>query len=105
MTAQFRTDLAPTGAGVHCGTARFVSSSETVFGLEHHRQSQLAVAAGQGAAPSAGSAGGATLRDRMGTLDAAGKAAQKASAFVSDAELTAKIKSKMALDDNVRAHD
>jgi hyperosmotically inducible protein len=65
---------------------------------------QLAVAAAQGAAPSAGSAGGATLHDRMGTLDAqAGKAAQKVSAFVSDAELTAKIKSKMALDDNVRA--
>jgi hypothetical protein len=65
---------------------------------------QFAVAAAPGAAPSAGPAGGGTLRDRMGTLDAqAGKAVHKVSAFVSDAELTAKNKSKMALDDNVHA--
>ena len=45
-----------------------------------------------------------TGRDRMAQLDAqAGKAANKVSDFLSDAELTAKIKSKMALDDSVRA--
>ena len=45
-----------------------------------------------------------TTRDRMGQLDAqAGKAANKVADFLSDAELTTKIRSKMALDDNVRA--
>jgi hyperosmotically inducible periplasmic protein len=45
-----------------------------------------------------------TGRDRIARLDAqAGKAASKVGDFLSDAELTAKIKSKMALDDSVRA--
>ena len=40
----------------------------------------------------------------MDQLDAkAGNAAQKVGEFMSDAELTAKIKAKMALDDSVRA--
>jgi len=47
---------------------------------------------------------GTTGRDRMAQLDAqAGKAAGRVGDFLSDAELTAKIKSKMALDDTVRA--
>ena len=54
--------------------------------------------------PAAGPAGTSTTRDRMGQLDAqAGKAANKVADFLSDAELTTKIRSKMALDDNVRA--
>jgi len=45
-----------------------------------------------------------TGRDRMARVDAqAGKAAHTVSEFLSDAELTAKIRSKMALDDIVRA--
>jgi hyperosmotically inducible periplasmic protein len=45
-----------------------------------------------------------TGRDRMAQVDAqAGKAAHAVSEFLSDAELTAKIRSKMALDDVVRA--
>jgi osmotically-inducible protein OsmY len=49
---------------------------------------------------SAGTAG----RDRMAQIDAqAGKAATKVGDFLSDAELTGKIRSKMALDDSVRA--
>jgi hypothetical protein len=44
------------------------------------------------------------VHDRVGQLDAqAGKAATKVSGFLSDAELTTKIRSKMALDDTVRA--
>jgi hyperosmotically inducible protein len=43
-------------------------------------------------------------RDRMAQIDAqAGKAATQVGNYLSDAELTAKIKSKMALDDSVRA--
>jgi len=55
-------------------------------------------------APAAGPAGTSTAPDRTGQLEAqAGKAAQKVGDFVSDAELTAKIKAKMALDDSVGA--
>ena len=45
-----------------------------------------------------------TGRDRMAQVDAqAGKAAREVADFLSDAELTTKIRSKMALDDSVRA--
>ncbi len=45
-----------------------------------------------------------TARDRMDKLDAqAGKAAEQASDYMSDAALSAKIKAKMALDESVRA--
>ena len=54
--------------------------------------------------PAAGSLSTSTTRERMGQLDAqAGKAANTVADFLSDAELTTKIKSKMALDDSVRA--
>lgn len=54
--------------------------------------------------PDAKPAGTSTTRDRMAQVDAqAGKAADKVGEYLSDAELTAKIKSKMALDDSVRA--
>jgi len=47
---------------------------------------------------------GSTGRDRVAQVNAqAGKAAHTVSEFVSDAELTGKIRSKMALDDSVRA--
>jgi hypothetical protein len=55
-------------------------------------------------APAAGPAQPGTAADRLGKLEeSAGQAAQKVDAFVSDAALTAKIKSKMTLDDVVRA--
>jgi osmotically-inducible protein OsmY len=54
--------------------------------------------------PKTGAASTSTTPDRVAQLDArAGKAAAKVGEFLSDAELTAKIKSKMALDDSVRA--
>jgi hyperosmotically inducible periplasmic protein len=54
--------------------------------------------------PKSGLPGTSTGRDRMAQVDAqAGKAASKVGDFLSDAELTAKIRSKMALDDSVRA--
>jgi len=54
--------------------------------------------------PTSGPTGTGTGRDRMAQVDAqAGKAAHTVSEFLSDAELTAKIRSKMALDDIVRA--
>jgi len=54
--------------------------------------------------PTSGTAGTSTGRDRMAQVDAqAGKAAHTVSEFLSDAELTGKIRSKMALDDSVRA--
>lgn len=44
-------------------------------------------------------------RNRTAQMEAqAGKAAHTVSEFLSDAELTGKIRSKMALDDSVRAH-
>jgi len=65
---------------------------------------QVTVGSWRSATPAAGPVGTSTVRDRMGQLDAqAGKTAQKVGDFVSDAALTAKIKSKMALDDGVRA--
>jgi len=52
----------------------------------------------------AGPASTGTVRDRADRLGAqAGRAAEKVGDFVADAELTAKIKAKMALDDSVRA--
>ncbi len=64
----------------------------------------VTVGSSRNVAPVAGPASTSTARDRMDQLDAqAGKAAQKVSDFVSDAGLTAKIKSKMALDEIVRA--
>ena len=64
----------------------------------------VTVGSSRNVAPVAGPASTSTARDRMDQLDAqAGKAAQKVSDFVSDAGLTAKIKSKMALDEVVRA--
>jgi osmotically-inducible protein OsmY len=55
-------------------------------------------------APEAGPVNTSTTRDRMAQLDTqAGKAANKVGDFLSDAELTTKIRSKMALDDSVRA--
>jgi hyperosmotically inducible protein len=54
--------------------------------------------------PVVGTAGTSTAGERMGQLEAqAGKGAQEVGEYVSDAGLTAKIKAKMALDDNVRA--
>ena len=54
--------------------------------------------------PATGPVSTSTTRDRMGQLDAqAGNAANKVADFLSDAELTTKIRSKMALDDSVRA--
>jgi len=54
--------------------------------------------------PASGPTSTGTGRDRMAQVDAqAGKAAHTVSEFLSDAELTAKIRSKMALDDIVRA--
>lgn len=54
--------------------------------------------------PKSGPASPSTGRARMAQLDAqAGKAANTVSDYLSDAELTAKIRSKMALDDSVRA--
>ncbi len=54
--------------------------------------------------PAAESSGTSPAGGRMGRLDAqAQKAASTAGDFLSDAELTAKIRSKMALDDTVRA--
>ena len=56
------------------------------------------------AAPPAGPAGTSGVRGRLDELGVqAGRAGQKVDAFVSDAELSGKIKSKMALDDVVRA--
>lgn len=52
-----------------------------------------------------GPAGTGSGRDRIAQVDAqAGRVANKVGDFLSDAELTAKITSKMALDDSVRAH-
>jgi len=57
-----------------------------------------------GTTPAAGPVSTSPTRDRMGQLDAqVGKAANKVGDFLSDAELTTKIRSKMALDDSVRA--
>jgi len=54
--------------------------------------------------PSSAAARTSTGGDRMAQVDAqAGKAAHQVSTFLSDAELTGKIRSKMALDDSVRA--
>ncbi|RPH48931.1 MAG: BON domain-containing protein [Planctomycetota bacterium] len=54
--------------------------------------------------PASGAPGASTGRDRIAQVDAqAGKAAHTVSEFLSDAELTGKIRSKMALDDRVRA--
>jgi len=54
--------------------------------------------------PAAGPADTGTVRDRLDRLDAsAGRAVQKVDDFVSDAALSGKIKSKMALDELVRA--
>ena len=54
--------------------------------------------------PTSGPASTSPGRDRMAQLDAqAGKAAHTVGEFLSDAELTGKIRSKMALDDSVRA--
>jgi hypothetical protein len=66
---------------------------------------QVAVDSWRVATPSAaGPVSTRTTRDRMGQLDAqAGKVANTVAAFLSDAELTTKIRSKMALDDSVRA--
>jgi osmotically-inducible protein OsmY len=58
----------------------------------------------RGATPAAGPASTSSARDptdRLGTQ--AAQAAHKVGDFVSDAELTAKIKAKMSLDDSVRA--
>jgi osmotically-inducible protein OsmY len=56
------------------------------------------------ASPASGPATAGNARGDMGQLGAqAGKAATTAGDFLSDAELTAKIRSKMALDDTVRA--
>jgi hyperosmotically inducible protein len=55
-------------------------------------------------APGTGPTSTRPPRDRAAEFDAhAGKAAHAVSDFLSDAELTGKIKSKMALDDGVRA--
>jgi hyperosmotically inducible periplasmic protein len=54
--------------------------------------------------PRTGPVSASTAPGRMAQLDAqAGKAAATVGDFLSDTELTAKIKSKMALDDSVRA--
>jgi hyperosmotically inducible periplasmic protein len=54
--------------------------------------------------PAAGPGTASATGGRAATFDAqAGKAANKVGDYVSDAELTAKIMSKMALDDSVRA--
>ncbi len=54
--------------------------------------------------PTPGPASTRSGPDRMAQVDAqAGKAAHAVGEFLSDAELTGKIKSKMALDDRVRA--
>jgi hypothetical protein len=54
--------------------------------------------------PASGPVSKSATPGRMGQLDAqAGKAATKAGDFLSDAELTTKIRSKMALDDTVRS--
>ena len=56
------------------------------------------------ASPASGAVTAGNARALVGQLNAeAGKAATTAEHFVSDAELTAKIRSKMALDDTVRA--
>jgi hyperosmotically inducible protein len=53
--------------------------------------------------PASGPSGTGSASARVGQLEAqAGKAATKAGDFLSDAELTTKIRSKMALDDTVR---
>jgi len=54
--------------------------------------------------PAGGSVNAGAVRDRLDQLDAgSGRVVQKVDAYVSDAELTGKIKSKMTLDDVVRA--
>lgn len=56
------------------------------------------------AAPTTGPVDTGSARDRLDQLnERAGSAVQKVEAFASDAGLTGKIKSKMALDDVVRA--
>jgi hyperosmotically inducible periplasmic protein len=58
----------------------------------------------RGNIPAVGRVDTGTARDRLGQLDKqTGRVVQKVSAFVSEAELTGKIKSKMALDELVRA--
>jgi osmotically-inducible protein OsmY len=65
---------------------------------------QVAGTALRSAAPAAGPASTNTAGDRTDRLGTqAGQAARKVGEFASDAELTAKIKAKMALDDGVRA--
>jgi hyperosmotically inducible periplasmic protein len=66
---------------------------------------QIRVGAGRTAGPPAPApAGTSPTQDRVDRIDAqAGKAATKVSGYLSDAELTTKIRSKMALDDSVRA--
>jgi hyperosmotically inducible protein len=65
---------------------------------------QIGLSSWQTATPAAGPVSTSTARDRVGQLEAqAGKATQKVGEFASDAGLTAKIKSKMALDDGVRS--
>ena len=55
-------------------------------------------------APVAGPAGTTDARGRLGKLEeGAGRVAEDVGAFMSDAEITGKIKSKMALDELVRA--
>ena len=56
------------------------------------------------AMPTTGAVDTGTVRDRLDQLDErTGRVVQKVDAFVSDAGLSGKIKSKMALDDTVRA--
>jgi osmotically-inducible protein OsmY len=65
---------------------------------------QVTVGSWRSPTPAAGPVSTSTARDRLDRLDAqAGKAAQTVGDLVSDSGLTAKIKSKMALDDVVRA--
>lgn len=65
---------------------------------------QVTMGSRQGVTVAGGPVSTTTARDRMDRLDAqAGKAAKEVGEFVSDAGLTAKIKSKMALDEVVRA--
>ncbi len=70
------------------------------WSLDQIRMNSWRVATSPAPGPSSTSA----APGRMGRLETqAGKAATKAGDFLSDAELTTKIKSKMALDDTVRA--
>jgi hyperosmotically inducible periplasmic protein len=65
---------------------------------------QVTLSSWRNATPVPGPVSTSTVRDRIGQLDAQTvKAAQQVGEFVSDAGLTAKIRSKMALDDSVRA--